>query len=449
MKRKVKIDIKNLIVICIITLLSIITNFFIKKTIIGILVLYAIIYAIFLIYSYIRLKSLKKMILSAEVIFETVFFMYSVPAAIMFVLDGYQPRVTFFLIDTDTILRTLLLYFNINCILLILMLINNIKTIELTESEIEQKFSTNIKFDIWDAIALITTIYFVYLYLRNGLEIFSSYFHTIRELIQSNIHNFNSYIYLFMIPYSFINIGKIIYENKENVRNIGKQRKTKKIFLYFILILFWGFSVLTDRRNLINLLMMILMIYVLKIKKIGLKRMLAIFVIIILFLSKSYFRSGTNSKNINDIIFLSNGEFILSHYVSEYYINNCDKDLKYGSTYIYDTLVSWIPKSVYKNKPEMLSNKFKEDAKTNVAYAFNPVAEGLINFGEKGALFLVPLTIYIYIKIAYILRKKSFLYYIVICAYSINIFRGIFSTSVFAISVMLLFTFAMLTKIKK
>ena len=116
MKRKVKIDIKNLIVICIITLLSIITNFFIKKTIIGILVLYAIIYAIFLIYSYIRLKSLKKMILSAEVIFETVFFMYSVPAAIMFVLDGYQPRVTFFLIDTDTILRTLLLYFNINCI---------------------------------------------------------------------------------------------------------------------------------------------------------------------------------------------------------------------------------------------------------------------------------------------------------------------------------------------
>lgn len=452
MIKKIKtLDKMNIILILMYLLTEILVNFVFEVNIVGLLIVYFITYITFIIYSFYKLKSLKKMILSAEVIFETVFFMYSVPAAIMFVLDGYKPRIPYFLIDTDTMLRTLLLYFNINCIFIMLMLLTGgVKTAEYDEEK-NKKLNMKINIDIWDIIALVLTSYFCYLYLRNGLEIFTTYFHTLREMIQSSIHNFNSYVYLYMIIYEFVNFYKLFYvdNSKYNDANDKKRIIAKKCLFIIISVVFWGFSILTDRRNMVNLIFLIALLCVTKLKKIGFKKIIAAISIVMIFLLMSFFRAGTNLANfdINKFIFLTNGEFILSSYVSDYYINNCD-NLKYGKTYIYDTLVSVIPRKIFPDKPKMLSEQFQEDAKTNVAYAFNPVAEGLINFGVVGATFAVPVVLLLYVKLAYFMNKKNLLYYIIICGYTLNIFRGTFSTVAFALLVMMLLTYLMLYRRK-
>lgn len=404
------------------------------------LVLFFLSYFVFLFYSLKKQKTLKNIILSAEVIFETVFFVYAVPAAIMFILDGYEPRIKFFLIDNFTMLETLQLYFKINCIFIILVIITGgVHTLNFYNKEKNNKNTSRIKFDAFDIIAIVLVIYFYYLHFRNGLDIFGTYFHDLRELIQSNIHNFNSYIYLYMIPYSCVNIYRILFSNKE----ILKKGKYKVIFTIVIMLAFWGLSLLTDRRNLVTLLFMLILIYVYKLRKVSFKILLVGFLCVVMILSISFFRSGTSNRSINNVLFLSLGEFVLTNYVSNYYINNCD-DLQYGKTYIYNTLTSFLPSQIFPEKPELLSVQFQKEAKTNVAYAFNPVAEGLINFGKVGAIFTVPFVMLFWVKLAYIASRKHILFFVIICAESINFFRGIFSVSVFSVVVMAIFTIFML-----
>lgn len=404
------------------------------------LILFFISYFIFLFYSFRKQKSIKNVILSAEVIFETVFFIYAVPAAIIFILDGYEPRITFFLIDNFTMLETLKLYFSINCVFIILVILTGgVHTLNFYNKEKDIKNANKIKFDVFDIIAIVLVVYFYYLHFRNGLDIFGTYFHDLRELIKSSIHNFNSYIYLYMIPYSCVNIYKILFSDKITIKN----GKYKVIFTIIILLAFWGISLLTDRRNFVTLLFMLILIYVYKLRKVSFKVLIVAFLCVVMLLSISFFRSGTSNKSINNVLFLSLGEFVLTNYVSNYYIINSD-DLQYGKTYIYNTLTAFLPSKIFPEKPELLSVQFQKEAKTNVAYAFNPVAEGLINFGKVGAIFAVPVIILFWVKLAYIVSRKHLLFFAIVCAESINFFRGIFSISVFSVVVMTIFTIFML-----
>lgn len=404
------------------------------------LVLFFISYFVFLFYAFKKQKTLKNVILSAEVIFETIFFVYAVPATIIFILDGYEPRINFFLIDNFTMLETLQLYFKINCAFIILVVLTGgVHTLNFYNEEKNTKNTSRIKFDVFDIIAIVLVVYFYYLHFRNGLDIFGTYFHDLRELIQSNIHNFNSYIYLYMIPYSCVNIYRILFSNKKILEN----GKYKVIFTITLVVAFWGLSLLTDRRNFVTLLFMLILIYVYKLRKVSFKILLVAFICVVMILSISFFRSGTSNRSINNVLFLSLGEFVLTNYVSNYYINNCD-DLQYGKTYIYNTLTSFLPSQIFPEKPELLSVQFQKEAKTNVAYAFNPVAEGLINFGKVGAIFAVPLVMFFWVKLAYIVSRKHILFFAIICAEAINFFRGIFSVSVFSVVVMATFTIFML-----
>ncbi len=407
-------------------------------SIVHLLLLFLISYFIFLFYSYKSLGNLRNLFLSAEFIFVSVFFIYAVPNAFIYVLDGYVPRISYFFIDYSTVFKTLLLYFNIYTVLLLtIMFTGGVHSLKYDESKFKNK-KTLISFDLFDLIAFVLTAYFYYLNFRNGFSIFGQFFQDLRQNIQSSVHNLNNYMYLYMIIYCYINLYKIVYKDRT------KQKFTyKELFFLIILVAFWSLSLLTDRRNLFTLIIFLVFLFFDKLKKINFKKLLILGLCIISLMSMSYFRSGTNRRDINNVLFLSLGEFIFVNYVSEYYINNCE-DLYYGRTYVFDTMVSVIPRRFYPNKPETLSVKFWREAKTNVGYAFNPVAEGLINFGVKGAVLIVPFVILFFIKMAYWFSKKNFLYYFIICGESINFYRGTFSSTIFTLVVMIVLAKLML-----
>lgn len=397
------------------------------------LIFFCITYILYIIFSLLKFKKIKHLFLSSDFIFESVFFVYSIMAALMFIIDDYKPRVDFFRIDYDTIYRTLKLYLNINIIYIILdLLLNGPASKDFNKSISNYCSNVNYKIEIWDIVALFCSIYFLYLNFRNGFSILFTNNRILRTLIYSGI---NVYIYLYMITYCSIRYTEFMYIKKI----------TKKYFLIFIITIpFWLISLLTDRRNIINLLIILTMVLFSKLKRIKVKLLLKILFVILIFLSLGYFRANDSfSKDrYRELFYMSNGEFILSHYVSEYYINH-KSTLYYGKTYFVDTFTKFFPRFIYKNKPIDLSEKFYKDAKTNVGFAFNPVAEGLINFGEFGSILFVPLTIYFYVFLANILQKKNFFNFLIVSGYSINIFRGFFANSIFAIVFMCVVVFLM------
>lgn len=409
-------------------------------TIVGYLIMFFVVYILFFIQTYKSLGSLKKMVMSFEFILATVFFVYAVPCSILYVMDGYKPRIQYFLIDDNSIYLTLKLYYSIFCIFLTLItMFGGIRSLDDYTNNRYQNIMYKNRFDIFDLFAFIIFIYIFYLYFRNGFSIFSIYFQDLRKMIQGNYGNFLGYLYIYMIAYSSNNIYKIINRDK------SKRIMYKEVFVVVLLILFWGLSLLTDRRNFVNLGVMLILTYFYKLRKINIKVIVSTLTVIVLLLSISYFRSGTTKKDFNNVFFLSTGEFVLTQYVTNYYINY-DYDLRYGKTYTIDVITSFIPRRIYKNKPILLSQEFKNQAKTNVGYAFNPVAEGIINFGYKGAMISTPIILLLYVKLAYYVSKKNFLYYIAACAESINFCRGIFSVSAFSLFLMIFITKFMFNK---
>lgn len=428
---------KETSLIILILIITILFNIFNIKNIIVLATAFCIMYGIFFLYCFKTNKSIKNMLLSAEFIYTTIFFVYAIPASIMFIMDNYNPRIYYFTIDNNTMSKTLRLYFTIfNFLFSLILLFKGPKTYSNINSEKKKSNNSNI-FYFFDFIAAAIVVYFYYLHFRNGISILSDYFHNIRELIKSEIHNLNTYIYLYMIPYTFSVFTKFL-------NNKGKDLKKAETISQFIrgsiVVLFWGLSIFTDRRNLVNLLFMCALVLLAKMKKLDFKKIIIGVVVIICLLSISFFRSGAKLNSFTKFFFYANGEFIYTNYVTQYYIEDYT-DYKYGKTYIIDTLLSAVPRKIYPEKPLLLSQQFQKDAKTNVAYAFNPVAEGIINFGMIGASFVVPIIIYGFIVCSYYFGKKNIEYYAIILSSSIGFFRGTFSNTIFTTIVMLVFMY--------
>ena len=431
---------KDFFYILLISLLLLITNIF-EQNIIGLIVLFFISYILLFINGYNKFKNIKSLIFSAEFIMLTLFFIYAIPGSLMYILDDYRPRIYFFLIDTVTVQNTLQIYLNIfNILFMLILFTGGINTLD-TNIKLNNENIRN-RINIFDIIAIILIIYFYYLHFRNGINIFSEYFQDLRLLIKSDAHNFNSYVYLYLISYSFVNLYKAIYSSEKS-----KQSQLKKILFIIVFISFWGLSILTDRRNLVQLLFLLLLLYFNKLRNIKLRTIIMVVIAILVLLFASFIRSGEkySRDNINNVIHLSLGEFIYVNYVSDYYYNYNNSLLR-GSTYYYDTITSFVPRSVFPNKPIPLGERFKKEGKTNVAYAFNPVAEGLINFGRVGAVFAVPIVIFLLIKLAYLVGKRNILLYYLILSEFLNFIRGTFSTTIFTIVVMTIFILLMIKK---
>lgn len=397
-----------------------------KLSLLPLIIIFFVLFLAFTVCVYKKLGLLKQLILSPEFIFALVFFVYAIPASVMFLLDGEVPRVSFFTIDMDTMTRTLYLYFNIFVIYVaIVFLGNRIKPVSFKEKISDFRLNNKVGLlVVLDIIAIGLTAYFYYLHFRNGADVLTQYFHEIREMIQSGVHNLNSYIYLFMIPYSYVSIMDLI-------SNRFKFYPHKYLRL-LILISFWGLSLFTDRRNFVMLLIMVAITVLYFVKRIKLRYVFISVGVVLLLLFGSFLRSGSNNGSPQNMFYYMNGEFILTNYVSQFYIDK-NNDFKYGSTYVIDTITAPIPRSIYKDKPEMLSVQFQQEAKTNVAYAFNPVAEGLINFGCIGAAIFVPIVLFLFTFVSRLLGKFRLDYYVVVFASSVGFCRGIFSVTVFSI----------------
>ena len=101
-----------------------------------------------------------------------------------------------------------------------------------------------------------------------------------------------------------------------------------------------------------------------------------------------------------------------------------------------------MPRALYPDKPLDLGEIFYLQANTNVAFAFNPIAEGILNFG-KYAAFIVPIVIGGYILIGKKLLKHNVLFYAIFFGYSADIFRGDFSNCAFDLLFLIILVGAM------
>ena len=171
-----KIKPLNIPTILLILLILLTKNYIISNSIPRLIILFLVVYLVFAIVSYIELGSLKKMFLSVDFIYETVFVFYSIAAAVMFVIDGYQPRIRYFLINESNIFGTLDIYFMINCLFIILILLfNGPKSFNISD-DIMKNIDLSNKFSIWDFVAFLIVSYYYYLHFRNGLQILKCIF---------------------------------------------------------------------------------------------------------------------------------------------------------------------------------------------------------------------------------------------------------------------------------
>ena len=388
------------------------------------------VYIIFVFNCIIKYKNIKSILLSCEFIFETTFIAYTIPAAICFLLDNNVARISMFNIDYYSILKTLILYFNVNAIFLSFLLLskNDIKSYNQFDygSKCNASISKKItKFNIFDIISIALSLYFIYLNFKGGLITSNISYYTKRNLL--SMGNLYDYIYIYMIAYCYSYI--YIYLNLKDEK---KKITHKLLFIMIISILFWGVSLFTGRRYFFFLLMLIFFCVFSKLKKIQFKHLLLLFSIIVILLLMSFFRMHLKKYDYKDIFYFTFGEFINVNYVSNYYVKY-DYDLKYGKTYIINTITSFVPNEIYKNKPNTLAQDFMKITKSNYGLAFNPIAEGLLNFGSKYIYLFLPLIFILYIKSAYILQRKFDYAYFIVTAEITNFMRGQFSTSFFLI----------------
>ena len=185
-----------------------------------------------------------------------------------------------------------------------------------------------------------------------------------------------------------------------------------------------------------------------KVKKIKIKDLLVFIFIIIFLLFSAALRDNISLKNhsLVDVIYSSTTEFYCTFMISDAYVAN-QHDLLYGKTYIVDSISKLFPRFILKNKSEDLSFQFAKEYNTNVGFAFNPVAEGILNFG-KWAPIGVSIIMLIITSIARKLINKNILYYIVILTFMLDFCRGAFS-NVFFDSIFCIVLIFLLFKVSK
>ncbi|WP_217820214.1 hypothetical protein [Clostridium tyrobutyricum] len=224
-----------------------------------------------------------------------------------------------------------------------------------------------------------------------------------------------------MISYSFYIIASKLTELLDG-------KKFKINFIRFIFIFsYWGIYLKAGVRRGALFLICMLFFWILS-KNINRKKCIGYMTLVFIFLLLlGYIRNKVQSVDISYIYINSLGEFILPQWISYYYIYN-PKPLLLGKTYLY-TFLYLFPKALLPNKPEDLGIMFWKEAGTNTALAFNPVAEGIINFGNLSIIF-VPIIIFVLIFFIRKFKKRQLLYF-VFCGAALNFMRGAMANFIF------------------
>ncbi len=392
------------------------------------LVLYLLYFGFIIIFSIKRMKSLKNCFFNINFIYGCVFFAYSFIGPLMFVLDNYSPRFYYFNYNQTTMNEALKIYINIYSIFNILSFaFNKIKVIDMKSKVDNLKTKTmnlNSELTIYDFIALFSTLYCLIKLISCGTSFFGLSTLQKRDVLNSGISH---YINLYVIVYSLFLVLPFLFKNQ------------KKNFAFYIRVLniavYWCIFLTCERSVFVAFFIGVIMLFATRVNKIKFKHILMISVIFVAFLFSAAIRENISFSNhrINDVLYSSTTEYYCTFTITNALLNYNPEELSYGKTYYYDSFTKLFPSFILPNKPKDLSQQFKEKNNLNVGFAFNPVAEGIINFGIFGATIFVPMLMFLITSIAERMGKINILYYIIVACYSLYYCRGAFSNFFFDI----------------
>lgn len=391
------------------------------------LVLFILYFMLIVIFSIVRMKGIKNCFFNINFIYSCVFFAYSFIGPLIFVIDNYSPRYYYFFYNTATMNQALQIYVNIYIIFNILSFtFNKIKVIDMKTQIDKLKAKTlnlNNTLTIFDFLALFSTFYCLIKLILCGTSFFNLSTLQKRDVLNSGISH---YINLYVIVYSLFLVLPFLFKNQ------------KKNFAFYVRIfnisIYWAIFLTCERSVFVAFLIGFIMLFATKLEKIKLKHILTIIFIFVLFLFSAAMRENISFSNhkINDVLYSSTTEYYCTFTITNALLNYNGK-LNYGKTYYYDSFTKLFPSFILKNKPKDLSQQFKEQNNLNVGFAFNPVAEGIINFGTIGATIFVPILMLFITSIAEKLGKINILYYVIVACYSLYYCRGAFSNFFFDI----------------
>lgn len=399
-------------------------NIFFRDSLEKILIAYIMIFIGYTFHCYNRLKSIKQMVTAVDYFLIAIFVPYSIIAPSIFIIEKYIPRINIINIDYVIMSNTLLLYYNILCITIILLILfSNLKTLNIYNatqkmgSYISRKLINSLS--IWDFIALICAL----LLLWRFAMVYDSYFSM--STLQKRAALSTSYSH-------YSNLYMVVYCAIYFIGYMFSRRKRLLVPRAMTIIIYWCIYAFSERRMLIRLIFTIVILFCGKIKKVKPSYIITFGFVIGIFLTQAARRAGLSIKtsDIGDFIYMSTTEFNCTFFVSNYYVGTKDFNMYFGKTYIIDSLTYLLPSFIYPNKTIGLSTMFKQLVGLKVAFSFNPVAEGLINFGSA-AVITVPNLFFLLIKIIKWIYKKNVIIYALIVASLIDFHRGAFSNFFF------------------
>ncbi|MZK52740.1 O-antigen polymerase [Clostridium beijerinckii] len=345
-------------------------------------------------------------------ILPTVFFLYAVSSPIIFVLNEYKPVVNYFYVDYNIVFETLKIYYFAYLIIIFGGIVFYRDMSVKNKVLIKVRNKRNICVNIFCYILILGTCeYFI---IKYGTNIFNMSKTDI--LYGGNINaQLIHYINIVLVCFSYKILSNLII-NKVNDK-----------FSIFMISFYWIFSLtLGMRRELVLLILMLVFTYSIEKEKISKRIYIFITFILIYLLFYAFIRQDYYSlnENLGRVLYVSLAEFILPQYISYYYFV-ASSSLKYGVTYLY-AFTQFIPRILYESKPINLGIQFIQQSGVNVGFAFNPIAEGLINFGKYSSLIvgILVLALMIYGREVY---RKNNLIYIILLASSVDFNRGQFS----------------------
>ena len=413
----------NVIIIFLMLGLSIIN--YISSSLILKLIIICIAYLVFFVYCKCKLHTFKNMISSPAFIYGTIFVPYEAFAILMFIIDGYSPRIYYYTFNKNTMLLTSTYYNYIYCITISLFaLLNLVKKIDV-QHEMKKTYKKLInifkKINIIDVIVLFLAIHKVLSIVIYGVGFFDLTTSQKRAILNNS---WSHYANLFMVIYSLLISYYYLF--------ITSEKKKSMLFRILLCVMYWGAFLTCERRIfttfLIGFIIMFFSKYKLKLKYI----LCIIMMTIALLLSAAYRGNITFQKSDpRDVIYMSLTEFYLTYSISNYYINNINNiNTINGESYIKTSILYLFPSFIVENKPQELAYQFYKNMKTNTGYSFNPVAEAILNFG-KFAIIFVPLLIVLIVVFSNRLVNFNFLISIIIMSFSLDFYRGQFANYFF------------------
>lgn len=223
---------------------------------------------------------------------------------------------------------------------------------------------------------------------------------------QGNIELSENSVYKF-----YVNLG--IFITSVLISIYVKSKKYKRGIILMMILILWGMYSSDKNPILIGALGFLLGIN----NKLKHKKSFIFFVLIILLIPiLSILFSSYRSGNINNVdIYRSmysnsdpKGPFRSVIHAEK---NLGKKELLYGESYL-NSLLTWVPSKLWKNRPEDLSIKFAKenisDYHKGLGLGFSPLAEGVINFGNFGPFIHYLFTAICLILLLTFLRQFKF-----------------------------------------